>query len=51
MAVGGDPPSRQRAAPKKTSQDKITPKAARSLIRWSVQEIRCLAVRLAQRRI
>ena len=45
--AGGDPPSRQRTAPKKTGSDETT----RPLIRWSVQEIRRIAVRLAQRRI
>ncbi len=42
--AGGDPPSRQRAAPKKPSPAET----ARPLIRWSVQEIRRLAMRLAQ---
>lgn len=45
--AGGDPPSRQRAAPKKPSPAET----ARPLIRWSVQEIRRIVVRLAQRRI
>ena len=45
--AGGDPLSRQRAAPKKPSPTEATC----PLIRWSVQEIRRIAVRLAQRRI
>ena len=45
--AGGDPPPCQCAAPKK--QDPNAP--PRPLIRWSVQEIRRIAVRLAQRRI
>ncbi|RZL19316.1 MAG: hypothetical protein EOP64_10705 [Sphingomonas sp.] len=43
---GGDPPPRKRGdAPKKNAHD--TP----ALIRWSIQEVRRIAVRLAQRRI
>ena len=38
--AGGDPPSRQRTAPKKTGSNETT----HPLIRWSVQEIRRIAV-------
>src|SRR6266508_3935873 len=51
---GGDPPSCQSAAVKKNqtpnhgkSQTIVTP----SLIRWSIQEVRRIAVRLARKRI
>ena len=46
--AGGDPPSREhhRAAPKNCLSRATPP-----LVRWSVQEIRRLACRLAQRRI
>src|SRR4051812_25717584 len=43
----GAPPSQPMAAP--TNKDKGLP--SRALIRWSVQEIRRVAMRLAQRRI
>src|SRR4030088_2576844 len=51
---GGDPPSRQSATAKKNetpnyskSQSIVTP----SLIRWSIQEVRRIAIRLARKRI
>src|SRR6267154_1468538 len=51
---GGDPPSCQSAAAKK----KATPNhgknktiGASSLIRWSIQEVRRIAIRLARKRI
>jgi hypothetical protein len=42
-----------RAAPKNepTKDDVKDCKASSPLIRWSLQEIRCIAIRLAQRRI
>jgi hypothetical protein len=51
---GGDPPSRQSATAKKNatsnhSKDKSIVKP--SLIRWSIQEVRRIAIRLAQKRI
>jgi hypothetical protein len=47
---GCDPPSRQRrTAPKKNPQPDDA--ARLPLIRWSVQEIRRIAIRLARRRI
>ena len=51
---GGDQVSRERCAtPKRTSLDQKTKDTPPSppLIRWSVQEIRRIAVRIAQRRI
>jgi hypothetical protein len=46
--AGGDPPPRQRAdAPKKAEPASQAP----DLVRWSLQEIRRIATRLAQRRI
>jgi len=43
---GGDPPSgKPGTAPKKNADDSAP------LIRWSIQEVRRIAVRLAQRRI
>jgi hypothetical protein len=47
--AGGHPPARERAHTPK-NPDPARPEAP-SLIRWSVQEIRRIAVRLAQRRI
>jgi hypothetical protein len=47
---GGDPPSRQSAAAKKNETPNhsiVTP----SLIRWSIQEVRRIAIRLARKRI
>ncbi|MCK1724493.1 hypothetical protein, partial [Bradyrhizobium sp. 142] len=51
---GGDPPSRQSA----TAQKNQTPPPGKSqstptppLIRWSIQEIRRIAIRLARKRI
>jgi hypothetical protein len=51
---GGDPPSCQSAAAKKNAtpnhgQNKTN--AASSLIRWSIQEVRRIAIRLARKRI
>src|SRR5258708_4133762 len=51
---GGDPPSRQSATAQKNetpnhgkNQSIVTP----SLIRWSIQEVRRIAIRLARKRI
>src|SRR5674476_747338 len=49
---GGDPPSCQSGSAKKNktpSQDKNI--ATQSLIRWSIQEVRRIATRLARKRI
>jgi hypothetical protein len=43
---GGDPPTREPDTARKKYADDTTP-----LIRWSIQEVRRIAVRLAQRRI
>jgi hypothetical protein len=51
---GGDPPSRQSATTKKnqTPPTRQKPKHTHPpLIRWSIQEIRRIAIRLAQKRI
>src|SRR5438046_10224071 len=51
---GGDPPSRQSAAVKKNqppNHGKNQTIATPSLIRWSIQEVRRIAVRLARKRI
>jgi hypothetical protein len=51
---GGDPPSRQSAAAKKnatSNHGKDKSIANPSLIRWSIQEVRRIAIRLAQKRI
>jgi hypothetical protein len=51
---GGDPPSRQSAAAKKnatTNHGKNKSAATPSLIRWSIQEVRRIAIRLARKRI
>jgi hypothetical protein len=51
---GGDPTSRQSANAQKNeppTPDKNQSKAAASLIRWSIQEIRRISVRLARERI
>src|SRR6267142_4919624 len=51
---GGDPPSCQSAAAKKNAtpnHSKNKTIAASSLIRWSIQEVRRIAIRLARKRI
>jgi hypothetical protein len=51
---GGDPTSRQSAAAKKnatTNRGKNKGSATPSLIRWSIQEVRRIAIRLARKRI
>jgi hypothetical protein len=51
---GGDPPSRQPAAAQKNEtpdHGKKQSTATPSLIRWSIQEIRRIAIRLARKRI
>src|SRR3982074_3328563 len=51
---GGDPPSCQSAAAKKNAapnHSKNKTIAAPSLIRWSIQEVRRIAIRLARKRI
>jgi hypothetical protein len=51
---GGDPPSRQSAAVKKNeapNHGKNQRIATPSLIRWSIQEVRRIAIRLARKRI
>src|SRR5471030_2015041 len=51
---GRDPPSRQSAAAKKNetpNHGKNQSIATLSLIRWSIQEVRRIAVRLARKRI
>src|ERR1019366_4955989 len=51
---GGDPPSRQSAAAKKNqtaNHGKTQIIATPSLIRWSIQEVRRIAIRLARKRI
>src|SRR5664279_4637763 len=51
---GGDPPSRQFAAAKKNgtpNHGKAQSTATTSLIRWSIQEVRRIAIRLARKRI
>jgi hypothetical protein len=51
---GGDPPSRQSASAKKNAtpnQDKNKSITTPSLIRWSIQEVRRIATRLARKRI
>ena len=51
---GGDPPSRQSAAAKKNqppNHSKSQRIATPSLIRWSIQEVRRIAIRLARKRI
>jgi hypothetical protein len=51
---GGDPPSGQFAVAKKNSTSngsKIQSSSSPSLIRWSIQEVRRIAVRLARKRI
>src|ERR1700682_1346289 len=51
---GGDPPSRQSAAAKKNEKpghSKNQSIATPSLIRWSIQEVRRIAIRLARQRI
>src|SRR5580693_2446334 len=51
---GGDPPSRQPAAAQKNEtpdHGKKQSTATPSLIRWSIQEIRRTAIRLARKRI
>src|SRR6267378_4281224 len=51
---GGDPPSRQSAATKKNqtpNHGKNQTIATPSLIRWSIQEVRRIAIRLARKRI
>jgi hypothetical protein len=51
---GGDPPSRQFAAAKKNktlNQSKNQKIATLPLIRWSIQEVRRIAIRLARKRI
>ena len=51
---GGDPPSRQPAAAQKNEtpdHGKNQSTATPSLIRWSIQEIRRIAIRLARKRI
>jgi hypothetical protein len=51
---GGNPPSRQSAAAKKnatSNRGKHKSTATPSLIRWSIQEVRRIAIRLARKRI
>jgi SRSO17 transposase len=51
---GGDPPSRQSAAVKKNetpNHGKNQSIATPSLIRWSIQEVRRITIRLARKRI
>src|ERR1700738_1802623 len=51
---GGDPPSRQSGCAKKNAtpnQDKNKDLTPPSLIRWSIQEVRRIATRLARKRI
>jgi hypothetical protein len=51
---GGDPPSRQFAAAKKNetpNHSKNQKIATLPLIRWSIQEVRRIAIRLARKRI
>ncbi len=51
---GGDPPSRQSGCAKKNAtpnQDKNKDVTTQSLIRWSIQEVRRIATRLARKRI
>src|SRR5271165_7562449 len=51
---GGDPPSCQSAAAKKNetpNHGKNKTNAVSSLIRWSIQEVRRIAIRLARKRI
>jgi hypothetical protein len=51
---GGNPPSRQSAAAKKNAtpnHGKHKSTATPSLIRWSIQEVRRIAIRLARKRI
>src|SRR3981189_647205 len=51
---GGDPPSRQSAAAKKNqtpNHGKNQSIATPSLIRWSIQEVRRITIRLARKRI
>src|SRR6202047_1079691 len=51
---GGDPPSRQFAAAKKNetrNHSKNQKIATLQLIRWSIQEVRRIAIRLARKRI
>ena len=51
---GGDPTSRQSAAAQKnetSTTGKSQSKATASLIRWSIQEIRRIAIKLARKRI
>src|SRR6202035_4122340 len=51
---GGDPPSRQSAAAQKNetpNRGKNQRIATASLIRWSIQEVRRIAIRLARKRI
>src|SRR5476649_2142598 len=51
---GGDPPSRQSATAKKNAtpdHGKNKSSATPSLIRWSIQEVRRVAIRLARKRI
>src|SRR4029077_7348980 len=51
---GGDPPSRQFAAAQKNetpNHGKTQNIANPSLIRWSIQEVRRIAIRLARKRI
>src|SRR3979411_2712923 len=51
---GGDPPSRQSAVAKKnetSNKGKNQILATPSLIRWSIQEVRRIAIRLARKRI
>jgi transglutaminase/protease-like cytokinesis protein 3 len=51
---GGNPPSRQSAAAKKNqtpNHSKNQSVATPSLIRWSIQEVRRIAIRLARKRI
>ena len=52
--AGGDPPSRQSAAAQKNetpNRGKNQRIATASLIRWSIQEVRRIAIRLARKRI
>jgi hypothetical protein len=50
---GGDPPSRQSIAAKKNATPNCNHKSTDtpSLIRWSIQEVRRIAIRLARKRI
>jgi hypothetical protein len=50
---GGDPPSRQSVSAKKneTQNCKYKTLATPSLLRWSIQEVRRIAIRLARKRI